>query len=80
MPKLIDHSPSNPAAIGNEGLLLFIDEVNDIRARAGNRYRFEPSVDRSSGVLKMREHLGIARPARANTPSPRYFRNAGIDR
>ena len=54
------------------GLLRFIDEINVIRANSGNRYRFEPHMDKDRDVLTMREHLAIPRPNRADTPSPRY--------
>jgi hypothetical protein len=78
MPKLIDHNPGGQPAIGNDGLLRFIDEINDIRARSGNRFRFEPSMDRETGILKMREHLAIPRHADPGTPSPLYSGHARI--
>ena len=78
MPKLIDHNPYGSPGIGNEGLLAFIDEINDIRARAGNRYRFEPRMDPDKNVLQMREHYAIRRPADARTPSPTYLGNLRI--
>lgn len=77
MGKLTDnHFAAQP--IGNDGLLLFIDEMNDLRARSGNRYRFEPHMDRDREVLTMREVLGIPRPANAGTPSPLYSGNLRI--
>ena len=72
MAKLIDHSLGGMPPIGNDGLLRFIDEINIIRARSGNRRRFEPSINRDTRVLEMREHDAIQRPAPADTPSPRY--------
>lgn len=73
MAKLIDLNPGGAMGIGNDALLAFIDEVNGMRARAGNRYRFEPHMDKSRDVLTMREVLGIPRPSRPDTPSPRYY-------
>lgn len=73
MAKLIDLSPGGGMGIGNDALLAFIDEINAMRARAGNRYRFEPHMDKGRDVLMMREVLGIPRPNRSDTPSPRYF-------
>ena len=71
MAKLTDSTFAREG-IGNESLLAFIDEVNAMRARSGNRYRFEPHMDKDRAVLTMREHLGIPRPNRADTPSPRF--------
>jgi hypothetical protein len=74
MAKLIDHNAdSKGPPIGVDGLLRFIDEINEIRAKSGNRFRFEPSMDQDRGVLEMKEHLGIPRPAEPYTPSPRYY-------
>lgn len=79
MAKLTDnHFTAQP--IGNEGLLLFIDEINDIRARSGNRYRFEPRMDPDRSVLEMREYHAIQRPADARTPSPIYAGSLRIGR
>jgi len=78
MPKLIDNHQSKEP-IGNDGLLRFIDEINAIRARSGNRFRFEPSMHRETGILKMREHLAIPRHADPGTPSPLYSGHARID-
>lgn len=64
--------------IGVDGLLRFIDEINEIRARSGNRYRFEPKMGKESGVLEMHEHLAIKRPADPKTRSPRYAGNLRI--
>ena len=59
------------SGIGNEALLLFIDEVNVMRARSGNRMRYRP-VKRSNGVLGMEEHHAIPRPSPATAYSERY--------
>lgn len=58
--------------IGVDGLLRFIDDINEIRARTGNRYRFKPQMSKERDVLEMHEHLAIMRPADAKTRSPRY--------
>lgn len=72
MAKLTDnHFTQQP--IGNEGLLRFIDDVNIIRARSWNRRRFRPQR-RADGVLWMQEYDEVMRPARGDTPSPRYGR------
>lgn len=60
-------------AIGNDGLLYFIDEINAIRARSYQRRRFRP-MKRADGALWMQEYDEVMRPARADTPSPRYGR------
>ena len=79
MAKLIDHNAdSKGPPIGEDGLLRFIDEINDIRAKSGNRFRFQPSIDRDRDVLEMKEHLGIPRPADRYTRSPRYAGNLRI--
>lgn len=71
MAKLTDnHFASQP--IGNDGLLRFIDDVNVMRARSGNRRRFRPEVRKDDGVLSMVEWDAIPRPNRPDTPSPRY--------
>jgi hypothetical protein len=72
MPKLIDHNPNQtPQGIGEEGLLYFIDEVNEIRARSSNRFRMRP-VRKDNGVLGMEDHYAISRPLRPDTPSERF--------
>lgn len=71
MPKLIDYSDSRAEPIGNDGLLQFIDELNDMRRLSGNRFRYEP-FQKDENVLGMREHYAFPRPARPDTPSPRY--------
>lgn len=70
MAKLNDFSVS-AAGIGNDALLSFIDEVNGMRARSGNRMRFRP-VKLANGVLGMEEHHAIPRPAAANCYSERF--------
>jgi hypothetical protein len=72
MPKLIDNHRSHEA-IGNDGLLRFIDEINVIRARSHNRRRFRPQ-QRVDGVVWMQEYDEVQRPRRADTLSPRYGR------
>lgn len=59
--------------IGNEALLRFIDDMNEIRARSGNRFRYMP-VRKDSGLLGMKEHHAIERPRPADTPSQPYAR------
>lgn len=63
---------SNPHAIGEDSFLRFIDEMNDIRARSGNRFRYRP-MRKDNGVLGMHEHYAIARPTPATVPSPRFY-------
>jgi hypothetical protein len=72
MAKLIDHNANRQPPIGNDGLLRFIDEINIIRARSGNRRRFKPSMRQSDNTLEMVEWDEITRPSRADTPSQRY--------
>ncbi len=72
MGKLID-SHRSQEAIGNDGLLRFIDDINVIRARSHNRRRFRPQ-QRADGVVWMQEFDEVDRPRRADTPSPRYGR------
>ena len=72
MPKLIDNSFTRQA-IGRDGLLILIDEINAIRARSGNRRRFRPHVG-NDGVMVMHEIDEVQRPSRPDTPSPRYAR------
>lgn len=62
---------SNPNGIGEDGLLRFIDEMNEIRARSGNRFRLEP-CRKDNGVLGMRDHYAVPRPHPATAPSERY--------
>jgi hypothetical protein len=57
-------------AIGEDGLLRFIDEMNAIRARSGQRWRFRPV--RRNDRLCMEEWCEIERPRPANTPSKRH--------
>ena len=71
MPKLLDNTAMPHNAIGEAALLHFIDQMNEIRARSGNRFRHRP-VMKPSGVLGMEEHYAFPRPARPDTPSPRY--------
>jgi hypothetical protein len=61
---------SSGNAIGQDGLLRFIDEINEIRARSGQRRRFRPEW--RDGRLCMEEWYEIERPRPANTPSRRY--------
>lgn len=70
MAKLTDFNASGQMAIGNDGLLRFIDDINVIRARSHQRRRFMP-YQRPDGVLAMQEWDAIPRPNRADTPSPR---------
>jgi hypothetical protein len=72
MAKLIDLNRGGSQAIGAEALLRFIDDINVIRARSGNRYRFEPKANKDSGILEMREFFAVPRPVRPDTPSPRF--------
>lgn len=60
-----------PNAIGNDALLRFIDEINEIRRRSGNRFRFRPFL-KDNGVIGMKEHYAIERPRHADTPSQPY--------
>jgi hypothetical protein len=73
MAKLIEINPPNRQGIGETALLYFIDEVNGIRARSGNRFRVRP-VRKADGVLGMEDHYAIPRPRRADTPSEIYAR------
>lgn len=59
--------------IGESALLHFIDEVNELRARAGNRMRFRPQR-RNDGVVWMQEWDEVQRPRSAHSPSPRFAR------
>jgi hypothetical protein len=52
MAKLIEINPPSRQGIGETALLYFIDEVNGIRARSGNRFRVRP-VRKADGVLGM---------------------------
>jgi hypothetical protein len=70
MAKLTDNSFTR-APIGNDGLLRFIDEMNEIRARSGQRHRYRP-MDRGDGVLAMEEHFAVPPPVKATSPSPRF--------
>ena len=72
MAKLIDRSAASLHKIGRDGLLSLIDEVNTMRARSGQRRRFRPNLRKTDGVLEMQEFEEFPRPARADTPSPRY--------
>jgi hypothetical protein len=60
-------------AIGNEALIAFIDEINEMRARSGNRMRFRPQR-RTDGVVWMQEFDEIQRPRSAHSHSQRYSR------
>jgi hypothetical protein len=71
MPKLIELNPPSRAGIGEEALLYFIDELNGIRARSGNRFRLRP-MRKDNGVLGMEDHYAVPRPLRPDTPSKRY--------
>ena len=71
MAKLNDTSAISAAAIGNDGLLRFIDQINEIRARGGNRFRFRPYHVRKD-VLGMQEYYAIERPRPNDTPSERF--------
>lgn len=72
MPKLIDRDAGAFGAIGTEALLRFIDDINVIRARSHQRRRFKPHQRKEDGVVEMVEWEAFPRPARADTPSPRY--------
>lgn len=75
MAKLIDNSTGPANAIGNEALLRFIDDMNEIRARSGNRFRFRPFLkDKARNILGMQEHYEIGRPRPADTPSQPHAR------
>jgi hypothetical protein len=68
-----DLGPASRNASGEDGkdeLLRFIDEINAIRARSGQRRRFRPEW--RDGKLCMEEWLEVNRPLPANTPSRRY--------
>jgi hypothetical protein len=56
MPKLIDREPSKFNQIGPDGLLRFIDEMNDKRARLGIPQRYI-AVKGDDGKLTMREMM-----------------------
>jgi len=58
-------------AIGRDGLLRLIDDINAKRANAGNCRRFRPHIGQD-GVMVMHEIDEVMRPENANTPSPRY--------
>jgi hypothetical protein len=77
MGKLKDDFNAALPPIGNDGLLRFIDEINVIRARSGNRYRFRPDR-REDGVLRMVEWCEVPRPHRPDTPSHIYAGHARI--
>lgn len=74
MAKLIDRNTGSHMAIGTESLLRFIDDINVIRARSHQRRRFMPHQRKGDGVVEMVEWDAFPRPARADTPSPRYSR------
>jgi len=57
--------------IGNDELLRFIDQINEIRARSGNRFRFRP-YRVTKDVLGMEEHYAVPRPLPSKTASERY--------
>ena len=69
----LDRLSGNSNAIGNEALVVFIDDINEIRARAGNRMRFRPQR-RNDGVVWMQEWDEVQRPRSAHSPSPSYSR------
>jgi len=71
MAKLNDMSAASSQGIGNDGVLRFIDEINAIRARSGNRFRFQPCKVRQ-GVIGMQEHYAVPRPMSAHAASERY--------
>jgi hypothetical protein len=72
MAKLLTDDVASDRAdtIGEDGLLRFIDEINEIRARSGQRWRLRPV--RLNGRLCADEWYEIERPLPANTPSRRY--------
>jgi hypothetical protein len=72
MAKLIDLNAAGAMAIGTDALLRFIDDINVIRARSGQRRRFRPNQRKDDGVVEMVEFDEFPRPNRADTPSPRY--------
>lgn len=78
MPKLIDHSPGGLPPIGTDGLLRFIDDINVIRARSGQRRRFRPNQRKDDGVVEMVEYDEVMRPADPKRPSPRYSDGARL--
>jgi hypothetical protein len=75
MAKLIDHNPGGQMPIGTDALLRFIDDINVIRARSGQRRRFRPHQRKDDGVVEMVEYDEVMRPADAKRPSPRYSDN-----
>lgn len=71
MAKLTDnHFAAEP--IGTGGLLRFIDDINIIRARSGQRRRFRPHQRKDDRVVEMVEYDEVMRPADPKTLSPRY--------
>ena len=78
MGKLNDRASGDQMAIGTDGLLRFIDDINIIRARSGQRRRFRPHQRKDDGVVEMVEYDEVKRPANPNTPSPRYSDNARL--
>jgi hypothetical protein len=71
MAKLNDTSAITAASIGNDELLRFIDQINEIRRRSGNRFRLRP-YRVSKDVLGMEEHYAIPRPLNSKTASEGY--------
>jgi hypothetical protein len=72
MAKLIDLNAGGAMPIGTEALLRFIDDMNVIRARSGQRRRFRPNQRKDDKVVEMVEFEEFPRPHRGDTPSPRY--------
>jgi hypothetical protein len=72
MAKLLtdDVTSGRADTIGEDGMLRFIDEINEIRARSGQRWRLRPV--RLNGRLCVDEWCEIEWSLPANTPSRRY--------
>lgn len=70
MAKLIDEGGRQK--VGRDGLLRFIDELNDNRARVGERARYKPQ-ENERGELEMAS-TRINPGDQPTAPSPRYYR------
>jgi len=73
MGKLTDitAAQSSGFAIGEQGLLEFIDDLNDRRAARSNNERYHPIRDKLTGILGMATHRLPSRMKR-DAPSQRY--------
>lgn len=69
MPKLIDDHETPKQAIGEDGLLRFIDEMNRNRAQKGVNERYQPV--RRDGALSFEPHYPFKWKDRFS-PSPHY--------